>query len=59
MGWTEGSQMARNYNLRHTQEQSAAYGLMVANDTKRTDSSENKMFNAEATVLALQSVQIR
>ncbi|WP_169926784.1 site-specific integrase [Massilia putida] len=35
MGWTENSEMALLYNMRHTQEESLELGLIVASDTKR------------------------
>lgn len=56
MGWAENSEMARRYNLRHTQEQSTAFGLMVANDTKRKTSDKTKENQEKATEFALLNV---
>jgi len=42
MGWSAGSDMAKLYNRRHTQEQATKYGLIIANDTARNHPSHSQ-----------------
>jgi len=57
MGWSAGSDMAKLYNRRHTQEQATKYGLLIANDTARNQFSDSQEREREANKLALKIVQ--
>jgi integrase len=52
MGWSEGSESAKTYNLRHLQEQALSIGLQVAGDTGRRAPPSAEIL-AEAQKLAL------
>lgn len=52
MGWSDGSEMPRLYNLRHLQEEASSIGLKAASDTARPDVFSKETL-VEAKILSL------